>query len=79
MANDVLPQCRNGDKVVPQLNLRKVEALTKSSSRPFPKQVTFSYVDTYPIEWRNKGVPVSRVGTARYTESDYLHGTRLDS
>ena len=78
VAMNLPPRPTRGIKALPQLDLRKVSLEPKSWSKSFPKQVTFSMVETYPIEWNNKGYPAQTGNRVRSTYPSQGHGTQLD-
>ena len=78
VAVNVLPRTAQGANALPQLDLRKVDLVPKSWSKSFPKQVTFSIVEIYPIEWSNKGFPAKSGNSIRGTYPSEGHGTLLD-
>ena len=78
VAVNVLPRPAQGANALPQLDLRKVDLVPKSWSKSFPKQVTFSIVEVYPIEWSNKGFPAKSGNSIRGTYPSEGHGTLLD-
>ena len=78
VAMNLPPRPTRGIKALPQLDLRKVNLAPRSWSKSFPKQVTFSMVETYPIEWNNKGYPAQAGNRVRSTYPSQGHGTQLD-
>ena len=79
VAVNALPRFKPSVGALPQLNLRKVDLEPKSWSRKFPKQVTFSMVETYPIEWNNRGISAKSGSATRRADPSREHGTHLDS